>query len=287
MNKSFANHIGLLSLILFLLTMGSLQAAGPEGDGFDRSYKWKYEGRWYTFSYNFSWDLYNFYQEKPRAYENYAVYTYEHPKYAFIGDFAEALQRKAKANGLNDWQTIQFMIAFVQQLEYVTESGEYPKFPVETLADKGGDCEDTSILLATMLGKLGYDAVLINPPGHMAMGLACVDCEGTAYHRNGRKYFYVETTGAGFDVGQVPREYETTRDKVMTLNVKPSQFWLLAENVEPPKSDNPSYYVMEDKDTRESSGREGRRVITQTTMRTVTIDGQTWSTTTVTRQRKD
>ncbi len=48
---------------------------------------------------------------------------------------------------------------------------DYPKYPLETLIDGGGDSEDASILAANLLDLMGYSTVLLGFPGHMAVGL--------------------------------------------------------------------------------------------------------------------
>ena len=63
-------------------------------------------------------------------------------------------------------------MAFVQSLPYVSDSvssgyDEYPRFPFETLYHGGGDCEDSSILLASILYDMGYGVALIELPGHI------------------------------------------------------------------------------------------------------------------------
>jgi hypothetical protein len=69
------------------------------------------------------------------------------------------------------------------RLEYtsdlVTEGyDEYPRYPIETLVDKGGDCEDTAILAASIIRGMGYGVVLLvfpktaDSPGHCAVGVA-------------------------------------------------------------------------------------------------------------------
>ena len=103
----------------------------------------------------------------------------------------------------------------MQSLKYAQDNvtagiGEYPRFPVETLVDELGDCEDTSILLITIAEILGIDAVLILIPdafpdaGHAAVGLALDNFSGTYYELDGIQYFYAETTAAGWQIGEVP-----------------------------------------------------------------------------------
>lgn len=79
-------------------------------------------------------------------------------------------------------------------IDYIGRN-EYPKYPIETIVDGKGDCEDTSFLMASILEALNIDAVLLLYPGHMAVGVWCDGCSGTYYLYNGRKYYFLETTG--------------------------------------------------------------------------------------------
>jgi hypothetical protein len=89
---------------------------------------------------------------------------------------------------------------------------DYPRFPIETIVDNGGDCEDTAILFATIVQILGYGAVYLNPTGHLAVGvLGGSGVHGTYWTYNNGSYFYCETTGDGFKIGEVPSEYTTAK----------------------------------------------------------------------------
>lgn len=84
----------------------------------------------------------------------------------------------------------------------------------------GGDCEDKAILLAALLRSLGYRTALLvfkGDPGHMAVGVDCPDCWGSYYLKDGVKYFYLETTGPGWYVGEVPEEYRGERALVYVV----------------------------------------------------------------------
>jgi hypothetical protein len=113
-----------------------------------------------------------------------------------------------------DLSKVSTIIDWVQSFAYVTDDvyedyDEYPKFPVETTTEVSGDCEDTSILLASLLQAepYNYDMVLISPPGHMAVGIYSTDREGTYYTYDGRDYYFIETTGSGWGIGDVPEDY--------------------------------------------------------------------------------
>lgn len=122
-------------------------------------------------------------------------------------------------------EKVEFAIDFVQQLPYVPDDvstgyNDYTKFSAETLCELGGDCEDTAIMLASVLQSepFGYDMVLIQPPGHMACGiLGADDLPGGYWEYEGRRYYYIETTGVGWDIGDVPEEYQQTRAYVIPV----------------------------------------------------------------------
>ena len=103
------------------------------------------------------------------------------------------------------------IITFVHDLDYVYDYtlgfNEYPKYPIETLIEATGDCEDTSILMASILRSAGYGVVLLNPPGHMAVGIKCNYDYGYVTY-NGNKYCYIETTSHhNWQVGEIPGSY--------------------------------------------------------------------------------
>lgn len=264
-------------LVLVLLpegrAIGQTTSAKAPGE-FVRTYTWTYQSETYQATLPLRWDTYNFYKERPRAYDSYAIYTYEYPAYTYLSEVVKVLERKAKAHRLTKWETLEMVTAFVQQLEYVREVGEYPKFPIETLAEKGGDCEDTSLLLAALLRTMGYDAILVNPPGHMSVALACSDCEGRSYHRNGRKYYYIETTGPGFAIGEIPKEYRTTRDKLYSLNSPLDKIRVMNEHVSIAGSRQSDYYVQEDGVTRQTCPTTGDCVMMTHSMRNVLVNGE-------------
>jgi hypothetical protein len=132
------------------------------------------------------------------------------------GELAGILDSDAEDNGFTgSREKVDFVIDFVQRLPYVTDDvskgfDDYTKFVVETMAEAEGDCEDTSIMLASILeaDPFGYDAILIQPPGHMACGGYQDDPEGWYWELDGRTYSYVETTGEGWGIGDCPEEYQ-------------------------------------------------------------------------------
>ncbi|MCI0497566.1 MAG: hypothetical protein L0Z54_04670 [Thermoplasmata archaeon] len=108
-------------------------------------------------------------------------------------------------------------LSLVQSVPYVTDNEsagtpEYPRFPLETLVDGAGDCEDKSVLYASMVIALGDDAVLFlvlnDNVSHMATGVAAPGLFGSYVSHNGSDYYYAETTSAGGRIGQLPDEID-------------------------------------------------------------------------------
>ncbi|WP_410766798.1 hypothetical protein [Haloferax sp. DFSO60] len=143
----------------------------------------------------------------------------------FAAEFADLLDGIAEDIGFTEKRMkIEFVIDFVQRLPYVPDSvstgyDDFTKFSIETLVELGGDCEDTSIMLAGILQSepFGYDMVLIQPPGHMAVGIYGSDLPGYYWTHEDRKYYYIETTGEGWGIGDLPNEYRDSSAYVIQV----------------------------------------------------------------------
>lgn len=154
-------------------------------------------------------------RQKPRG-RGYDEYVAVAQNTGIADTLGNIFHDSAKENGFTNKRIkVEYVIDLVQLLPYVTDDvsrgfDEYPKFPAETIVDARGDCEDTSILLASILQStaFNYDMVLIQPPGHMACGIYGQDLPGYYWEYNGRKYYYIETTGTGWGIGDLPETYQ-------------------------------------------------------------------------------
>lgn len=186
-----------------------------------RHYAWSYSGNEWTVELQIPEALYNYYMDLPRPpSENYSVYITHPSDDDYIKSLTDEIENIARQEQFSELEKVEFATAFVQHLPYTTDSvttsyDEYPRYPVETLVDDGGDCEDTSILLAALLNEMGYGVVLVAFPetsdtdGHMGIGvLGGEGIYGTYFNVDGQKYFYVETTNTGWGIGDIPEQYE-------------------------------------------------------------------------------
>lgn len=152
------------------------------------------------------------------------TYTLEPDYHGIVGSLAESLKSTAERGG---YDILSFIASFSQGLDYIPETSstdDYAKYPMETLYDKGGDCEDTAILTAVMLRHLGYGcALLIFPgtaenPGHIAVGIADDgSLSGSYYELDGKRYYYLEITATGWKIGDVPEKYRDQETYVVPV----------------------------------------------------------------------
>lgn len=177
-------------------------------------YEWIYGNSDWAWELDIPLSVYELYRSIPRAPTmDYSVYITHPYDDEYINTLASKFQQAADLKSYDEFQTVEFTAAFVQNLEYTDDSvtssyDEYPRYPIETLFNKGGDCEDTSILLASILRSMGYDVVLIELSNHCAVGVSGEDTlHGTYWEYDGGKYFYIETTDSGWGIGELPDVY--------------------------------------------------------------------------------
>jgi hypothetical protein len=112
--------------------------------------------------------------------------------------FSELLKELNKVRllqGLSDDEYLELMAVYVQSLRYESLEQNPAKFPVETIIDGAGDCDDKSLLLAGLLAREGYSVALLSfgPEAHMAIGVGSYDY---LYKKTG--YAFIETTNYSF-----------------------------------------------------------------------------------------
>lgn len=118
-----------------------------------------------------------------------------------VKNVARQIDLIARSNRLNDTQKANLILKFVQQnIKYVKDKDQYGKeeywvLPVNTLAKKAGDCEDSAFLCACLMHHCGLDVINVNMVGHMTCAVA-VPAFGKKYTLNNTKYYRAETTNA-------------------------------------------------------------------------------------------
>ena len=191
-----------------------------------KTYHWYFEGRSFTLDLNLSAQKYWQYQNmdvdrSPISHSQMAAFVTSAE--AVVTDLANKLGAMASARGYDRLRTADLVLAFVQSIDYSfdnqsTGQSDYWRFSVETLYDQTGDCEDTSILYASIIEAMSYDATLLLLPAHMAVGLACLGASGTHYTYQSVDYYYCETTGEGWRIGDVPPDMQDQSANVIQVS---------------------------------------------------------------------
>lgn len=221
----------LLILMLFAVT------ASAQTDGWITvQHDWDCHGRNYSIELEISEELYDYYQnerehqayeyriedaETPVNFYSFILSDYDRP---FIRELADRFAEKA----FTDRDKVTLAMTFVQSFPYEYDNAskgedEYVRYPIETLVDGCGDCEDKVALLAAILYEMGIDFVLLALPEHLALAVRCdgVLAERHISFRN-KRYYYVETTMEGWEIGQVPPDYALAEVEVYPNEALPT-----------------------------------------------------------------
>lgn len=184
-----------------------------------KRYVWNFKGRSYTVLMTIDIETYNTYDGR----ERYDIPQLVEEGKTTLGNLTREFQNIFKRH--REWSKrdrVDFVLSFVQSLPYTLDDvttgyDEFRRYAIETLIEGGGDCEDTTILVAAILRGLGEKTVLIFTPGHIALGVSG-NFTGSSVTYNGTKYYYCETTGTGWTVGDMPPSSGTTVTNIIPLS---------------------------------------------------------------------
>lgn len=225
-------------IIMMVFTGFSAMAQSVvEWDGFyEVKHSWKCEGRACSITLNISTDLYDYYRND----REHLAYKYrfnedevEPNYYSFMlsehdRPVLHSLAHEFASHATSEKESILLALTFVQSLPYAYDSDtkgedEYVRYPVETLVDGCGDCEDKVALLAALLYEMEVDFVLLVLPEHMAIGVRCDEVDLPRYlWFQGNKYHYLETTMPNWGIGDIPEKYYSAEMEVVPVDAMPS-----------------------------------------------------------------
>lgn len=122
---------------------------------------------------------------------------------------ASRLRQLVLEHGFDGLGEIHLTMAFTLSIAYASDDEEYgceyPKYPVETVVEKRGDCEDHAILCGALLHTLGHRCGLVlmsieEEIGHAALVVEAPEpVEGVSFYvrEMGAHMFYCEVTPGG------------------------------------------------------------------------------------------
>lgn len=206
----------------------SITVRAQTSETFDREYAW--------ISHNMSWEweiaipksLYWFYRsQEPRSwcsdtgFCDWYKYVTDPGDDAFIESLSTNLWNAISAYFPDPASTyygfLQFTLDFVSEtIPYTLDSlpDEWPRYPLETLTEIEGDCEDTAILFASLVRPYVSSVHLVFFPTHAAAAvpvdwdfIASADYAVGYYEYAGLFFVMVETTGdppTHWRIGELP-----------------------------------------------------------------------------------
>lgn len=202
-----------------ILMLSVLPIWVPSAGVIIQEFKWQHGKKAFQLNIAIEPEAYEYFASLPRVLKNHGYYSAPSSKHSFVPQLVEGLEKLADQAKLNQNQKVLMVIAFVQSLQYQSDKNfDYPKFPIETLVERGGDCEDTSALLAAILEEMLVDCILIAPENHMGVGIRCFNCVGNHQTLDKKKYYYVETTSKGWRPGMIPEDYRGRKVELMPVS---------------------------------------------------------------------
>lgn len=233
MRKTFTKtSLILISLILIAsCSKNKLQPlcnSHSDGGVYQTSLKFKFDGYTFTNTFVFKNEDYNYYKAKSKKlssiyeYKNYVLDDASHP---YLNDIKSKLEEDAITMGYSGNKLADYIVAFAQgSIPYTNDPEnnglDYPKYPIETLLEYGGDCEDKAILATSLLQKFGFEAVLVHVPGHMMAAVNLNNGNGSYYEHNGKKYYCIEATQPYNSIGYINPDYYKVNASIIDLPIQ-------------------------------------------------------------------
>ena len=189
-------------------------------------YQWEHKWETWEWTLDIPLSIYAEYLERPRpeSLSGWVDMAKDDEDDYYIDQMVQQINTAALEKSFTEGEKLNFVVAFVQNLPYTADNvttpyDEYPRYPIETLFDRGGDCEDTSILVAALLDRLGYDVALLflEDAQHVAVGVYLTNTYGAYYEYDEKKYYYLETTVPGWEIGVIPPSYSDTEAHIYPL----------------------------------------------------------------------
>ena len=143
----------------------------------------------------------------------------------------------ARTKQLNERDKMQFILDFVQKpnINYAYDEAcdeignirEYARFPDETMFDGRGDCDCKAVLAAIMFREAGHKVAYVTTRDHAAIAVAFKEQTDPELARmaaeslitnDGYLYFFCETTGDGFRIGDLGSTMKDDIEDTIFLN---------------------------------------------------------------------
>lgn len=206
----------------------------------NRTYNWNYEDQRFSYTLTIDRSYYNKMMDSDidrtgtvssDRYVTSKGVTFAVSDYVVVDEYIEKvskdladLYRERISPEMTNDDYVNFVSAFVQvciDYDYDEANGnkEYWRFPLETLCEKTGDCEDTSILLAALIDAYGLKGGVVLAPGHAMCAICTSEVTGPYENQmhspvdyngddSGVDYYLIETTfNEAHGIGDIVQKY--------------------------------------------------------------------------------
>jgi len=138
------------------------------------------------------------------------VYSKSIPKMKSI---FEGFNKIFEEENLGSKDRVIFVVTFIQNIPYDRPGGVLDLFPpIGTLAYRFGDCDSKALLLYVILEKMNVDCAMLwsYKYKHAMLGVS-VSGGGQFKSIKGKRYYFLETTYPGWQIGDLPPEFKNKR----------------------------------------------------------------------------
>lgn len=182
-----------------------------------KNISWNHQGVTYAFELQIRPLQYQKYKEIQRL--SHPYWVMEYVLNGTCGEIEEvALKLMQFGKPAISFHEVEFVLSFIYEtIKYVdddenrrvktNEQNEYPKYPLESLAEESADFKDSAILAAAILAVMGYNVAIFYIPEHTGIGIAGVDdMPGSLVKYNNTDYCFCQETESGWEIGVMPPE---------------------------------------------------------------------------------
>ncbi|MBQ8373749.1 MAG: hypothetical protein IJX35_05525, partial [Candidatus Methanomethylophilaceae archaeon] len=184
------------------------------------SHSWSYEGNEYTISLELLYS--EVYMDSYLDGDNIRVgLGQEHdsrflsPDRSYVRQVSDELA--VMTAGMDPLSRAGMVLTFVQTIPYLSDqetrgTSEYWKYPSETFWDGGGDCEDSSILYASIMNCMGYTTSVAVFSEHAMAGIVLDDLtvDHDSFTENGITYVFAETTNTSLGLWKTSSRFQAS-----------------------------------------------------------------------------
>jgi chitodextrinase len=134
------------------------------GGTVSRHYEWVYDEQSRSCDLEIPSSLYYYYKTQPRMVwtgRDYDEYVLDPLDDAYLGAVTQEILDVSAADYHAALENALFFVQHCIRYVYDPLWFEYPRYPIETLVDGIGDCEDTAILYTSLVRTLGHGALMV------------------------------------------------------------------------------------------------------------------------------